>query len=188
MGGLEAKTEYSWPTRLGASADTVNDTNDARILRSPSDAGQEARSLEVGKTLAFAGSKRQPVFAGLAAILFVAAAIVLYSHYRSAGPGAGRTDWNAYLQCGECGNKFSASVKLTYPIKAQLCPKCGKEAAWDLKHCTKCKKDFLPERSGDPPRPPAIPKCPTCGSAQYVTSLLPDGTLPQIPETIEGPK
>ena len=135
-----------------------------------------------------AEGRRQPILVAVAVVLFVAAAIILYSYFRHAGPGAGRTDWNAYLQCAECGNKFAASVKLTYPIKAQLCPKCGKEAAWDLKHCTKCKLDFLPERSGDPPRPPAIPKCPKCGSDRYVTSLMPDGTVPQLPQAIEDPK
>jgi hypothetical protein len=135
-----------------------------------------------------AEGRRQRLLVVVAVVLFAAAATMLYSHFSAAGPGAGRADWNSYLQCAECGNKFSANVKLTFPIKAQLCPKCGKEAAWELKHCTKCRADFLPERTGDPPRPPAIAKCPKCGSDRYVTSLLPDGTVPQIPEIPEGPK
>jgi hypothetical protein len=131
--------------------------------------------------------KRQPVLTAVAAVLFIAAGVVLYLHFRRTGPGTDRTSWGAYLECADCGHKFGADVQLAFPIKAQRCSKCGKEAAWELRHCTKCNVDFLPEMTGNPPRPVSIPKCPKCGSDRAVTSLMPDGTAPAMPEASGAP-
>ena len=86
--------------------------------------------------------------------------------------------WNAVRLCTECGHKFAATVTIDSSLDAQACPKCGKTAAWEAKHCSKCNIDFVPKLVGNPPRPQNLPTCPQCGSDRYASSALWDGAGP----------
>lgn len=107
------------------------------------------------------------------AMVALAAAGVLWSRRGTADHSAERRTWDAVLQCAACGHRFGAQMKLTFPMAAQSCPKCGKQSAWELKRCSRCDHAFLPELSGDPPRPPMMPKCPRCGSDRHVGAVVP---------------
>ncbi|HVP10185.1 MAG TPA: hypothetical protein VMV94_03250 [Phycisphaerae bacterium] len=118
------------------------------------------------------GRWRQIVLlAGTVAVL--AAAVGVWHRRGTSAFSADRHSWNAVLQCLNCGHRFEAELKLTFPLSAQTCPQCGKPAAWQVKLCSQCNHSFVPELSGDPPRPPIVPKCPKCGSDRHVGALLP---------------
>lgn len=66
--------------------------------------------------------------------------------------------------CRSCGHQWVQKVTLETDSPF-VCPKCGQAAGWQLFNCSQCKKTFVPEPVGDPPRLPIIPSCPTCGQA-----------------------
>jgi hypothetical protein len=109
----------------------------------------------------------------LGAVVLLSATVWLCQNRGGAGFRADRRSWNAVLQCVDCGHRFNGELKLTYPLAAQICPNCGKPAAWQIKRCSRCDYIFVPELTGDPPRPPRIPKCPKCSDDRYVGAVLP---------------
>jgi DNA-directed RNA polymerase subunit RPC12/RpoP len=103
----------------------------------------------------------------IAAVAIIVAAVVLYL-VRAGGATndiTSRTDFNAMLKCRACSAEFKAtlSVEDEPPYK---CEKCGKREAWKLAKCNACGHVFLPEISGDPPRPPIAPTCPKCNKQE----------------------
>ena len=115
--------------------------------------------------------RRQRISVVVAVVLMVSAAGIWWA--RSGSNRRDKTEWNAALQCGDCGHRYDANVKLTFPIAAKTCPSCERDAAWELKHCSKCSHSFLPALAGDPPRPPPMPACPRCGKNDDVGALVP---------------
>ena len=115
--------------------------------------------------------RRQRISLIVAVVLMVSAAGIWWA--RGGSNRRDKTEWSAVLQCGECGHRYDANVKLTFPLVAQICPSCGKDAAWELKYCANCDHAFLPPVAGDPPRPPPMPACPKCGKNENVGALVP---------------
>lgn len=109
---------------------------------------------------------------GLVCAILAAAAIVFWLN-RDSVLARSPSTWDAQFECAACHERFGAERKLTFPIQAQTCPKCAQAAAWELKYCSKCKLVFLPDLSGDPPRPPSIPNCPKCSENKSVGAYIP---------------
>ncbi len=107
-------------------------------------------------------------------IIVVAVAVTAVALIRSLGnrePGTSREAWNSIVMCKECGHKWPAELNIGQPQAPRKCPSCGKDAGWECRYCTKCSEYFVPELTGDPPHPVAIPKCPRCGDDKKVTSV-----------------
>lgn len=115
--------------------------------------------------------KRQVVASCVAIAAFLAAGGIWWA--RGGSDRREKREWNAVLQCAACGHRYDANVKLTFPLAAQICPSCEKDAAWEMKYCSKCDHAFLPPVAGDPPRPPPMPACPKCTKNDDVGALVP---------------
>jgi ribosomal protein L40E len=115
--------------------------------------------------------RRQKILLSVAGVALIGAGLVWY--FFGGGGHFEPNSWNATLQCSKCGYRFNGNAKLTFPVEAQVCPKCGAKAAWEVKYCSACKLVFLPKLVGDPPRPEAMPVCPKCGSNQHVGAYVP---------------
>jgi len=109
---------------------------------------------------------------GLVAVLLIAAGIIFWFN-RDAVLARSPSSWDAQFECAACHERFGGERKLTFPLQPQTCSKCGQAAAWETKYCSKCKLVFLPELSGDPPRPPTIPSCPKCSDNKSVGAYIP---------------
>jgi predicted RNA-binding Zn-ribbon protein involved in translation (DUF1610 family) len=100
----------------------------------------------------------------LVIVLFVAAGVIYYTRAGGVNDLNAKHDYNAQIHCLACNNEAPAKLDVV-DVGPFACPKCGKKAAWHVWECTKCNNRFTPPPGGDPPRQPAMPTCPKCGSS-----------------------
>jgi predicted RNA-binding Zn-ribbon protein involved in translation (DUF1610 family) len=103
---------------------------------------------------------------GVSVALIVAAVVIYVVRSRGAANDiTSRTSFNAVVMCRACGARSDVTLDVT-DVPPYKCPKCGKREAWGMVKCHHCGNVFLPEISGDPPRPPMIATCPKCKSQE----------------------
>ncbi len=108
---------------------------------------------------------------GVSIALIVAAVVIYVVRSRGAANDiTSRTSFDAVVMCRACGARSDVTLEVT-DAPPYKCPKCGKLEAWKLVECHHCGNVFLPEISGDPPRPPMIPTCPKCQSNQVGAAI-----------------
>lgn len=114
---------------------------------------------------------RQKIGLVIVVVAVVITAIAIIKNLESRDPGTSREAWNSIVMCKDCGHMWPLQLNINDPLAAKSCPKCQKAAGWEARYCTKCNEYFVPELTGDPPRPVAIPKCPKCGDDKKVTAV-----------------